>query len=176
MADVKKGSDLITTMGETEKRLKKLERQLAVPRRGASSIVTEEANTTVSTVEYFGDSVTVVATSNCLIHCFVQVDAKQSTGIGVVYIQDVTANSFVYQLLVTDTFYRTHSSAPGALSTATNHDYPDWVIGVAVGPGFITLPYTTAGSREFKLGFSTSNSVGSLTFKNRKLFAWVQPF
>ena len=176
MADIKKGSDLITTMGETEKRLKKLERQLAVARKGDSSIVTEEANTSVSTVQYFGDSVKVVATANCLIHCFVQVDAKQSAGNGVVYITDVTDNLFVYQLLVTDTFYRTHSSAPGALAAAANHDYPDWVIGVGVGPGFITLPYTTAGPREFKLGFSTSNSVGSLTFKNRKLFAWVQPF
>ena len=176
MADVKKGSDLITTMGETEMRLKKLERQLAVPRKGGSSVVTEEANTKVSTVEYFGDSVTVVATANCLIHCFVQVDAKQSTGTGVVYIYDVTANSFVYQLLVTDTFYRTHSSAPGAVASATNHDYPDWVIGVGTGPGFITLPYTTAGSREFKLGYSTTNAIGTFTFKNRKLFAWVQPF
>jgi hypothetical protein len=177
MADVKKGSDLITTMGETEKRIKKLERQLAVPRKGASSVVTEESTTSSPTINYSGETVTVVPTANCLVHFFLQLDAKQSSGRGAVYLQDVTANNYVYLIIVDDTVYRTYSSAPGSNpdpTVFTYHNGPDWQIGTTGGA--ITVPYTTAGSRTFRLGYACIDAVGTFTVKNRNLFAWVQPF
>jgi hypothetical protein len=176
MADIKKSNDLITTLGMTEKRLKSIERQLAVARKGSSSIVTEESNATGSIIEYSGESVTVVATANCLIHFFLQLDAKKSSGRGFVYLNDVTANSYVYLLVVEDTVYRTYSSAPGGTPDPAAFPYyegTNWQIG-STG-GLVTVPYTSAGPREFRIGYSTDGA-GTLTFKNRNLFASVQPF
>jgi hypothetical protein len=156
--------------------LKKLERQLAVPRKGASSVVTEESNATASTIEYSGESVTVVATANCLIHFFLQLDAKKSTGRGFVYLNDVAASSYVYLLVVEDTVYRTYSSAPGGTPDPAAFPYyegTNWQIGSTGGQ--ITVPYTSAGPREFRLGYATDGA-GTLTFKNRSLYASVQAF
>ena len=179
MADVKKGSDLITTMGDTEKRLKKLERQLAVPRRGSSSVVTEESALTGSFTPT-GDSVTVVATDNCLVHLFLQLDAKVSTATPASCFIDMSPDSgSLYGFFINNTSYLSYASASGSLSEvgAPSHATNDWrtnaELGAAQG-GVITIPHATAGPVTFRLLFEISGN--TLTIKNRKLFAWVQPF
>jgi hypothetical protein len=178
MADIKKGSDLITTLGDTEKRLKKLERQLAVPRRGSSSVVTEESAVT-GTFSPSGDSVTVVATANCLVHLFMQIDAKVSTAaVAIGFIKDVTNSDSIYNYQVDDTTYQTYSSSSASVSeiASPSHASTDWRIadsGDDIG-GVLTKPYAVAGPITFQLEFLVG--ANTLTIKNRKLFAWVQPF
>ena len=178
MADVRQGSDLIKTLGDTEKRLKKLERQLAVPRKGSSSVVTEESALT-GTFSPSGDSVTVVATNNCLVHVFLQLDAKVSTATAAVgFIKDVTNSDSVYNYLIDDTTYQTYLSSSASVSEvgAPSHASTDWRVadsGDDMG-GVLTKPYAVAGPVTFGLEFLVG--ANTLTIKNRKLFAWVQPF
>lgn len=179
MADVRQGSDLIKTLGDTQKRLKKLERQLAVPRKGASSVVTEESALT-GTFSPSGDSVTVVATDNCLVHLFLQIDAKVSTAaLAIGFIMDATNSNSVYYYHINDTTYQSYASSGGSglIGGLPTYDSNDWRIdptsGEAAG-GVITIPYATAGPVTFQLEFLVG--ANTLTIKNRKLFAWVQPF
>ena len=177
MADIKKGSDLITTISETEKRLKKVERQLAVPRRGLSSVITEESNVTGAWVGA-GDSVTVVATANCLIHLFMQLDAKiAGANTATAFIKDVTNGNYLYDCPISNTSYLSYASAPGSrYDTINPHDFADYrTESVAAAGGVVTIPYATAGSLNFELEFLVGAAT-TLTIKNRKLFAWVQPF
>jgi hypothetical protein len=179
MADVKKGSDLITTMGATEKRLKKVERQLAVPRKGSSSIVTEESVLT-GVFSSTGDSVTVVATANCLVHLFFTLQAKVSTATAATgYIADTTFQSILYNFEVDDTSFLTYASSPATRYEIASplNDSTDWRttnLGNIYG-GVLTKPYAVAGPITFELQFSVA-AASTLTIKNRKLFAWVQPF
>jgi len=179
MADIKKGSDLITTLGDTEKRLKKLERQLAVPRRGSSSVVTEESALT-GTFTPSGDSVTVVATANCLVHLFLQLDAKVSTATPAVgFIKDATNANYIYDYQIDSTSYLSYACTPASRYEAASplNDSNDWrtntTSGAAYG-GAITIPYAVAEPITFQLEFLVG--ANTLTIKNRKLFAWVQPF
>ena len=188
MADIKKGSDLITTMGDTEKRLKKLERQLAVPRKGASSIVTEQSTVGTGTESFANETVTVVTTANCLIHFFLQIDAKTSSAAApcTVAIESVEiVNPFVC-FEVTSTSFKRFATAPGTGSTLS----ADFVAQTGLpGPtfnslrgGVLTVPSpldgwaTSAGPHEFTISYNQPTSFETLTVKNRKFFAWVQPF
>ena len=178
MADVRQGSDLIKTLGETEKRLKKLERQLAVPRRGSSSIVTEETVIT-ELASATGDSVTVVATANCLVHLFFTLTGKVSDSRAAEgFIYDDTFSSYVYAFEIDDTSFQTYapsSATRGDPSTLSfSYDWraadPDEIVG-----GVLTKSYSVAGPITFELQFNVKPAA-TLTIKNRKLFAWVQPF
>ena len=188
MADVKKGSDLITTLGETEKRLKKVERQLAVPRKGASSIVTEQSTVGTGTESFANETVTVVTTANCLIHFFLQMDAKTSLAAApcTVRIQSVETSERFDCFEVTSTSFRRFATAPGTGSTL-NADFTS-ESGVpydtfnALRGGVLTVASpldgwaTSAGPHEFTISYTQATSGETLTVKNRKFFAWVQPF
>ena len=188
MADIKKGSDLITTLGETEKRLKKVERQLAVPRKGASSIVTEQSTVGTGTESFAGETVTVVTTANCLIHFFLQMDAKTSSAAApcTVAIKSVeTSDQFVCFRVDSQAFER-FATAPGTGSTLA----ADFVAQSDILPGIfnslrggvLTVPSpldgwaTSAGPHEFTISYNQPTSGQTLTVKNRKFFAWAQPF
>jgi hypothetical protein len=188
MADVKKGSDLITTLGDTEKRLKKVERQLAVPRKGASSIVTEESTVGTGTQSFAGETVTVVTTANCLIHFFLQVDAKTSLAAapGTVAIKSVETSERFSCFRVDSEAFERFATAPGTGSTLS----ADFVSEPGVIPftfnmlrgGVLTVASplegwaTSAGPHEFTISYNQPTSGETLTVKNRKFFAWVQPF
>jgi len=178
MADIKKGSDLITTMGATEKRLKKLERQLAVPRRGASSVITEETTFT-NNYTPIEDQVTVVTTANCLVHIYFQLQAKVGSGDEVqVYLRNNTANTLSYYFSVVDNDFALYRSAPGTKYQATfpntgaftNDDLDDGARG-----GFLIFPINIARPTNFGFLFNIPSG-DSITIKNRSLYVWVQPF
>ena len=189
MADIKKGSDLITTMGDTEKRLKKLERQLAVPRKGASSIVTEQSTVGTGTESFANETVTVVTTANCLIHFFLQMDAKTSLAAApcTVRIESVETSERFDCFEVTSTSFRRFATAPGTGATAGEADFtsesgvPPFTFNSLKG-GVLTVASplegwaTSAGPHEFTISYTQATSGETLTVKNRKFFAWVQPF
>ena len=174
MADIKKGSDLITTLGDTEQRLKKVERQLAVPRKGVSSIIPDSAAIATSgTPVPIGlgqsppqdDSVTVVCTANCLVHIYVEVKMVSIiSDLATVFLRDQTLSTNT-QILVASTTNETRATVAGS-NTGVN-------ITTARG-GFIVVPITTAGSRKFSL-FCLAPAVGAI-FSARLLHAFVQPF
>jgi hypothetical protein len=168
MADIKKGSDLITTLGDTEKRLKKVERQLAVPRKGASSIVTESSLivTTGTPVAIGLDSVTVVCTEVCLVHVYVQLQMFIASGTATVFLRDVTAGTNT-QIIASSIDGSTYATVAGS-NTGVD-------ITTASG-GIISFvqPNLEVGPREYRL-FCLAPSPG-IIFADRKLFAWVQPF
>jgi hypothetical protein len=188
MADVKKGSDLITTLGETEKRLKKVERQLAVPRKGASSIVTEQSTVGTGTESFANETVTVVTTANCLIHFFLQMDAKTSSASApcTVRIESVETSERFVCFEVTSLGFRRFRTAPGTGSIIS----ADFTSESGVSPatfnslrgGVLTVASplegwaTSAGPHEFTISYNQPTSGETLTVKNRKFFAWVQPF
>ena len=189
MADVKKGSDLITTLGETEKRLKKVERQLAVPRKGASSIVTEESTVGTGTQSFAGETVTVVTTANCLIHFFLQMDAKTSSVAApcTVAIKSVETSEEFACFQVTSTVVRRFATAPGTGSTlaadfTSQLGSPPPATFNSLRGGVLTVASpledwaTSAGPHEFTISYTQATSFETLTVKNRKFFAWVQPF
>ena len=188
MADVKKGSDLITTLSETEKRLKKVERQLAVPRKGASSIVTEQSTVGTGTESFANETVTVVTTANCLIHFFLQIDAKTSSVAApcTVAIKSVEIPDLFVCFEVTNTSFWRFATAPGTGSILIADFMSESGVGYdtfnALRGGVLTVASplegwaTSAGPHEFTISYNQPTSGETLTVKNRKFFAWVQPF
>jgi hypothetical protein len=187
MADVKKGSDLITTLGDTEKRLKKVERQLAVPRKGASSIVTEQSTVGTTRQTFAGETVTVVTTANCLIHFFLQIDAKVSvsTAAASIGIECVETSELFLCFLVDEGGFTRYRTAPGTgsiLDADFSEEDVNFNGGNALRGGVLTVASpldgwaTSAGPHEFTISYSQANPGETLTVKNRKFFAWVQPF
>ena len=189
MADIKKGSDLITTLGATEARLKKVERQLAVPRRGESSVSTELVTVTGSGID-LSDPVTVVLTAKCLIHIWavweMQVsDANASIDFGV-EIQgsdpaDYAARSLVRYAsssgFAPTTYEQYGTTAKEQKLTATQHRGEN-LHAISLpnqrNPGGLG-PTMAQGKATVNL-IVTVGSGATLSIKNRKLFAWVQPF
>ena len=188
MADVKKGSDLITTMSETEKRLKKVERQLAVPRKGASSIVTEQSTVGTWSESFANETVTVVTTANCLMHFFLQMDAKTSSLAApcTVAITSVETSEEFFCFSITSTVFRRFATAPGTGSTlaadftSESGSVPKTFNSLRGGVLTVASPLegwaTSAGPHEFTITYNQPTSFETLTVKNRKFFAWVQPF
>jgi hypothetical protein len=185
---VKKGSDLITTLGATEKRLKKVERQLAVPRKGASSIVTEQSTVGTTRQTFAGETVTVVTTANCLIHFFLQIDAKVSvnTAAASIGIECVETSELFLCFIVDEGGFTRYRTAPGT-GSILDADFTEEAIsptnnGNSLRGGVLTVPSpledwaTSAGPHEFTISYSQPNPGETLTVKNRKFFAWVQPF
>ena len=191
MADIKKGSDLITTLGATEKRLKKVERQLAVPRTTSSVITTAEGITTTSSTPTTAvalattDILTVVTTPRCIIDFYLTYDyswtwagVASDNGSAVIYLRD-NETTLVYQL----------SSIVGGFGAAsgvfTNSTYegaffsPPAQVSVFPSP----LWASAGGAHRFELRISVraievggSRVSTTLTLKNRAFYARVTPF
>lgn len=177
MADIKKPSDLMHALPAQAKRLRKMERQLAVARTAISSISgsgTRPASTrgllTAGTTTR--DQVTVVTTLRCLISVVVEVTLQTSdaTFAANVYLIDDTTGA-QYKLLSTNsTSAQLRRSAQGSSSGAL-----DPVLGGAVSfaPPAAWSPAT--GAHSFSLYYE-ADGTATITVSNRKLFAWVQPF
>ena len=171
MADIKKQADLMHILPAQETRLKKMERQLAIPRTEVSVVATSQTTTSPTPVALTtADTVTIVTTAICLIHMYVEVEASTTSGNYTIYVRDhdaangagvntgaIVGSGASAQNLAT--FGNVSSTVPlGAYLTFTNT--PKW--DTAVGPHTFSLRYSTTGC--------------TATFLNRKLFAWVQPF
>jgi hypothetical protein len=191
MADVKKGSDLITTLGETEKRLKKVERQLAVPRTTSSVITTAEGITTTSLTGSTpvalatADILTVVTTPRCIIDFYLTFDyswtwAGVASDIGQASIQlRDNETTLVYQL----------SSLAGGFGAAsgvfTNSTYSGGFFSPPAQVSVFPSPLwaSAGGAHRFELRISViaievggSRVSTTLTLKNRAFYARVTPF
>ena len=69
MAKINSSSDLIASLTDTETRLRRVERQLVVPRTDVSIVNTTETTSSATAVALTtADTVTVVASRTCLIH------------------------------------------------------------------------------------------------------------
>ena len=171
MADIKKPADLMNILPAQETRLKKMERQLAVPRTEYSSVATSETTTSATPVALTtADTVTIVTTAVCLIHIYFEVETSVTGGnTASVYVRDHdAANGAGVNTVIT----ATSSATPINLGASSN--------GTSVPSGgyltFTNTPKwdTAVGPHTFSLRYSTSG--GTATFTKRKLFAWVQPF
>jgi hypothetical protein len=195
MADIKKGSDLITTMGATEKRMKKLERQLAVPRTTSSVITTAQGITTTSSTPTTAvalattDILTVVTTTRCIIDFYLTYDYSWTwTGVAsdfalaYIYLRD-NETGYTYAL-------GSGASLSGGLGYAASGVYinstysgttfsPPKQVSVFPSP----LWASASGAHKFELRVSmTAIPVGgsrvstTFTLKNRAFYARVTPF
>jgi hypothetical protein len=192
MADIKKGSDLITTMGETEQRMKKLERQLSVPRTTSSVITTAEGITTTSSTETTAvalatsDILTVVTTPRCIIDFYLTYDyswtwagVASDNGTAVIYLRD-NETGYVYTL----------KSVSGGLTGAasgvyTNSTYSGGFFSppaqVSVFPSPLWASVSGPHKFELRIGMIAVKVAGSpvsttFTLKNRAFYARVTPF
>jgi len=172
MAEIAKQADLMHILPAQETRLKKMERQLAIPRTEVSVVATSE--TTISAAPATldtADTVTIVTTAVCLIHIYFEVEASTTSGTLSIYVRDHDAANGVG---VNTTAATSSSATPGGLAPSSTS------AGVSVPYGslmtFTNTPKwnTATGPHTFSLRYSTT--AGTATFLNRKLFAWVQPF
>jgi len=185
MADVSRGKDLVSSLNDTEERLKKVERQLAVPRRGTSSIVTEGEQLSTGTdpaALSTPDQVTVVTTTNCLIHLYVEVriDGSARTGgaTGSVYLRDTSLGATNYWKILEgggdDSYYATvPGSRVGAKRKATTGVPPN--LNLALCGWLAWTSQNDAGPKTFELLYLATGGTSSF-FSYRNMFAWVQPF
>jgi len=172
MAEINSSGDLIASLTDAERRLKRVERQLVVPRTDVSVVTTSQTTTSATaTALTTADTVTVVASLTCLIHIYFEVTASTTSGTLSIYVRDHDAANGVG----VNTLAATSSSAtPGGLAPSYNGS------GVSVPYGsymtFTNTPKwnTAIGKHTFSLRYSTT--AGTATFSDRKLFAWVQPF
>lgn len=187
MADVSKGKDLVSSLNDTETRLKKVERQLAVPRKGSVSVTGTSTLIPGDGTVVLSDSVTVVTTATCLIHFFVLLElrfASATNDIGVVSIRDMetlTDLSIIARantvpaddpLPTTYTQYGTHTALPINAAGYQQSSQPG-----PYGPVTITNNASwakAAGKHTFNL--VAFNLFNSFDIRKRKFFAWVQPF
>jgi len=185
MAYIKKGSDLITTMGLTENRLKKVERQLAVPRKGKSAASAEELFTGSGNT---GVAVEVVLTANCLIHVYAQFDLKSSTAAANIdalfLLTGADASDFNSRVVVQ---YDGTCVAPTVYTSHTSTSRPRQLLVTQAAQErnqTLTFPnlrqpnntgaVMAAGKYDAQLLFATTS--GTLSIKNQFLFVSVQPF
>ena len=192
MADVKKGSDLITTLGDTEKRLKKVERQLAVPRTTSSVITTAEGITTTSPTGSAPvalattDILTVVTTPRCIIDFYLTFDyswtwagVASDISLAIIYLRD-NETGYVYTL----------ATLAGGLGRAasgvyTNSTYSGTTFSPPAQVSVFPSPLwaSAGGAHRFELRISVqaievggSRVSTTLTLKNRAFYARVTPF
>ena len=171
MPDINSGSDLMTTIGDTNTRLKKVERQLQVPRKGASSVVSDQQaalNNLINGVTLATpDTVNVVATSNCLIHVYAELNCTSAAGGPTVFLflngPTKGASTTIFSSMTTGYF-----TIQGG-STTGNSGLPNSPVGAPA-----VFAWSDAGLTSITLRFKSPSGVSS--FKDRKLFAWVQPF
>ena len=172
MADLNSRKDLLTSLPFSERRLKSVERQLAVPRTSASIVATSQTTSSASAVALTtADTVKIVTTKLCLIHIYVTVTARTTAGTCRVYLFDHDANAGAGS---SNEILNTTSATDDVLATADFTSFGNVPSGTP-----ITFPNTSSwttsdGPHKFSLQYLTSS--GTATFSNRKLFAWVQPF
>jgi hypothetical protein len=184
MADIKKGSDLITTLRANEKRLKKLERQMAVQRKGSSSVEITPGSRTSATPGVLTsglttlDRVTVLTTNRCVIQIVVEVALQTSNAAfaATVHLYDETTNNSI-QIFSTNssTGARRKRIVPGSTIGAPE--------GAVFGPlgGTFAFPIPdqwgpdSAGPHSFYLFYACEGGA-TVTAFDRKMFAWVTPF
>ena len=172
MADIRKPADLMHILPAQETRLKKMERQLSVPRIKYSSVATSQTTTSATAVALTtADTVTIVSSAVCLIHIYFEVVASTTSGTLSIYVRDHDAANGVG---VNTTAAQTASATPVNVASS------DVAAGAIVPYGnYMTFTNTpkwdlAANNHTFSLLYSTT--AGTATFSNRKLFAWVQPF
>jgi len=176
MADIKKPADLMHILPAQETRLKKMERQLAIPRTEVSVVATSQTTTSATPVALTtADTVTIVTTAVCLIHIYFEVETSVTGGnTASIYVRDHDAANGAG----VNTEYARSDSATAENSTSIG--IPTTTDSNLVPRGHYltftnTLKWDTAtGPHTFSLRYSTTG--GTATFLNRKLFAWVQPF
>jgi len=172
MADIRKGSNLIRTMGESEGRLRKVERQMAVPRVAYSVIATEESllsNGINAVVAPTVDSLSLVTSSRCLVNIYVEVEMRVSTGTARVHLSydNDTQNATILQW---------SSPVPAVMATVPGSVFgTDRRNGQHYG-GVLTFWNTTPGKHVWSLKHYNNTSGQTMTIKNRRMFAWVTPF
>jgi len=171
MADIKKPADLMHILPAQETRIRKMERQLSVPRTEYSSVATSETTTSATAVALTtADTVTVVTTAVCLIHIYFEVVASTTSGTYTIYVRDHDAANGA----------GVNTVAASSTGASPQNLAPAGTNGTVVPLGnFLTFTNTpkwdvAANNHTFSLRYSTS--AGTATFYNRKLFAWVQPF
>jgi len=172
MAEINSSGDLIASLTDTERRLKRVERQLVVPRTDVSVVATSQTTTSATAAALTtADTVTIVASLTCLIHVYFEVMASTTSGTLSVYVRDHDAANGAG---VNTVAAQSSSATPGNIAPS------DVAAGVSVPYGnymtFANTPKwdTQIGKHTFSLRYSTT--AGTATFYNRKLFAWVQPF
>ena len=172
MADIKKPSDLMHALPAQAKRLRKMERQLAVARADSSVVATSQTTTSSSAVSLAtADTVTVVTTKLCLIHIYVTVTARTTAGTCRVYLFDHDANAGAGS---SNEILNTTSATDDELATADFTSFGNVPSGTPITFANTSSWTTPDGPHKFSLRYLTSS--GTATFSNRKLFAWVQPF
>lgn len=192
MADIKKGSDLITTMQETATRVKKLERQLAVTRSAKSIVDTAESVGPISVSTSFAalptaDEITLVTTTNCVISFYFQFDmlsdcaatsVDEIEGTATVKLKDnetgytSSLGAFTPGPVPQTAYQNSVVSSTGFLATQkVMFPLSDWAS--ASGKHTFSLLYS------FSPGFNINGTIPystTVTIKNRKLVGWVIPF
>ena len=176
MADIKQQADLMHTLPFNERRLKKVERQLSVPRNDYSIVATEQtmpyaaSPAALSTV----DTVQLVTTDFCIISFYIEASIKTDyvAAIGRVYLRDVDSATTTQVLSLMGSSYGTQGSVAGSITGSKPGAVPN-------GP--ITQTMNTAwtggaGKHTWSLLYDCDTVGQTATFKNRKLFAWVTPF
>lgn len=171
MAEINSSGDLIASLTDTERRLKRVERQLVVPRTDVSVVATSQTTTSATAVALTtDDTVTVVASLTCLIHVYFEVMASTTSGTYTIYVRDHDAanGAGVNTVAASSTGASSQNLAPAGTSGT--------VVPLGNYLTFTNTPKwdTQIGKHTFSLRYSTT--AGTATFYNRKLFAWVQPF
>ena len=192
MADVSRGKDLVSSLNDTETRLKKVERQLAVPRRGAVSVTDTTSLPASGSKTLLSDSVTVVTTATCLIHFFLIVEIKfgvSSLDYGKVHLRDMEIGASSDFVIIADTAFNLDGSVNTIPTTFTEYGSQsgipsDWTSGdqktQLPGPwGPVTITNNPSWAKAAgKHTFNLVAEPGAFGFdiRKRKFFAWVQPF
>lgn len=172
MPDINSSADLTSILSDWETQLRKVERQLAVPRVARSFVATKE--TTISTTPVpltTLDRVVVNTTTTTLVTFFVRATVENSSSLfsNFIYIRDETA-AINYQVATV--------SGTGPFVMATTPGSTSGVAQTSGAPlaGTVSLYITTANSSVFSLMFASSSGSNTASFSNRLLLAWAQPF
>ena len=172
MADIKKPADLMHILPAQETRIRKMERQLSVPRTEYSSVATSETTSSATAVALTtADTVTVVTSAVCLIHIYFEVELSTSAGVCSIYVRDHdAANGAGVNTLVAQ------SSSATPTNVAPTNSFTGATVPYGMYMTFTNTPKwdSAANNHTFSLRYSTT--AGTATFAKRKLFAWVQPF
>ena len=172
MAKINSSSDLIASLTDTETRLRRVERQLVVPRTDVSIVNTTETTSSATAVALTtADTVTVVTSRTCLIHIYFTVTAKTTAGTLRVYLFDHDANAGAGS---TDEILNTTSATDDVLATSDFSSYGNVPSGTPITFPNTSTWTTATGAHKFSIKYLTTS--GTATFRNRKLFAYVQPF
>lgn len=169
MAEINSTADLTSILTDWETRLRKLERQMTVPRIAYSSVATKETTISTSAVALAtADTVSLNTSTRTLVSFYVRLTLENSgANVNTVFIRDETAGTN-YQV------FSTPGTGPFTLVTVPGSSTGQIVSGGIPLGGYVNLYVTTAGTSVFSLRYSVSGGTGS--FSNRLLLAQARPF